>query len=512
MPDESKSLARGRDRGVERRPRRRLLRPARRGARPDARVSPSTRRGPSCPRPPGKLCCTGMTSQCTSSTRPGTAGGAPTTPASRVRFRTSSASMPKARTRQTFGGFMREVPCPACQRGAAEAHRRARGDGWTAGPSRTSARCRSATWPRACARWSCPRHDSTIAGPMLAEIASRLQLPAGYGPGLPVAGPGRRRPWPAARRSGSGWPPRSARGLAGVLYVLDEPSIGLHQRDNHRLLETLTRLRDLGNTLIVVEHDEDTIRAADWIVEHRPAGRRAWWPHRGLRPARGPAGQPRVADRRVPERPEVHRRAGGAPEAVPRAGRSWWRARARTTCGTWTSRSRSGCSSRSRACPAPGSPPWSTRSSTAPWRGSCTAPDVPESTPASREWSTWTRSCAWTRAPSARPQGLTPRPTPGSSMISASCSRDPGGQGSRYQPGGSPSTSKAAGAKRVRATARSRSRCSSCRTSTFRARSARGKVQHRHCRFTTRARRSPKSWTCRSEAGVLRASARIDRI
>jgi excinuclease ABC subunit A len=59
-------------------------------------------------------------------------------------------------------------------------------------------------------------------------------------------------------------------GLAGVLYVLDEPSIGLHQRDNHRLLETLLRLRDLGNTLIVVEHDEDTIRAADWVVDIGP--------------------------------------------------------------------------------------------------------------------------------------------------------------------------------------------------------------------------------------------------
>ncbi|MDL9948299.1 excinuclease ABC subunit UvrA [Gordonia sp. ABSL11-1] len=59
-------------------------------------------------------------------------------------------------------------------------------------------------------------------------------------------------------------------GLAGVLYVLDEPSIGLHQRDNRRLIETLTRLRDLGNTLIVVEHDEDTIRAADWIVDIGP--------------------------------------------------------------------------------------------------------------------------------------------------------------------------------------------------------------------------------------------------
>ena len=59
-------------------------------------------------------------------------------------------------------------------------------------------------------------------------------------------------------------------GLVGVLYVLDEPSIGLHQRDNRRLIETLTRLRDLGNTLIVVEHDEDTIRTADWIVDIGP--------------------------------------------------------------------------------------------------------------------------------------------------------------------------------------------------------------------------------------------------
>ncbi|KQZ08406.1 ABC-ATPase UvrA [Agromyces sp. Root1464] len=59
-------------------------------------------------------------------------------------------------------------------------------------------------------------------------------------------------------------------GLTGVLYVLDEPSIGLHQRDNRRLIDTLIALRDLGNTLIVVEHDEDTIRTADWIVDIGP--------------------------------------------------------------------------------------------------------------------------------------------------------------------------------------------------------------------------------------------------
>ena len=62
-------------------------------------------------------------------------------------------------------------------------------------------------------------------------------------------------------------PHRSAPDWWGVAYILDEPSIGLHQRDNDKLLKTLCHLRDLGNTLIVVEHDEDTMRAADCIVD-----------------------------------------------------------------------------------------------------------------------------------------------------------------------------------------------------------------------------------------------------
>ncbi len=68
----------------------------------------------------------------------------------------------------------------------------------------------------------------------------------------------------------------------GVLYILDEPSIGLHQKDNHKLIATLKRLRDIGNTLIVVEHDEDTMRAADFIVDIGPGG---WcsWRRSGLR-------------------------------------------------------------------------------------------------------------------------------------------------------------------------------------------------------------------------------------
>src|SRR5207249_3420555 len=59
-------------------------------------------------------------------------------------------------------------------------------------------------------------------------------------------------------------------GLVGVLYVLDEPSIGLHPRDNARLLASLERLRDMGNTVLVVEHDEDTMRAADYLVDFGP--------------------------------------------------------------------------------------------------------------------------------------------------------------------------------------------------------------------------------------------------
>ena len=126
-------------------------------------------------------------------------------------------------------------------------------------------------------------HDRTIAGPVLAEMASRLQFLLDMGldylsldrASATLAG-GEAQRIRLASQIGSG--------LAGVLYVLDEPSIGLHQRDNHRLLETLTRLRDLGNTLIVVEHDEETIRAADWIVElgPGPASRAApsWCPAR----------------------------------------------------------------------------------------------------------------------------------------------------------------------------------------------------------------------------------------
>ena len=105
--------------------------------------------------------------------------------------------------------------------------------------------------------------------------------------------------------------------LMGVLYILDEPSIGLHQRDNARLIATLVRLRDLGNTLIVVEHDEETIRSADWVIDIGPGAGE----HGGELIHSGPLdelmAQPAVRHRGLPARRQVGRRcrSGAAREA-----------------------------------------------------------------------------------------------------------------------------------------------------------------------------------------------------
>lgn len=109
-----------------------------------------------------------------------------------------------------------------------------------------------------------------IAEPILKEVKARLQFLKDVGLGYLTLARG------AATLSGGEaqrirLATQIGSGLVGVLYALDEPSIGLHQRDNHKLIETLKKLRDLGNTLLVVEHDEDTIRASDWIVDIGPA-------------------------------------------------------------------------------------------------------------------------------------------------------------------------------------------------------------------------------------------------
>uniref|UniRef100_UPI0024B0CAAA excinuclease ABC subunit UvrA n=1 Tax=Corynebacterium stationis TaxID=1705 RepID=UPI0024B0CAAA len=111
--------------------------------------------------------------------------------------------------------------------------------------------------------------EEIIAGAVLKEIQARLRFLLDVGlnyltldRGASTLSGGEAQRIRLATQIGSG--------LAGVLYVLDEPSIGLHQRDNHRLIQTLKRLRDIGNTLIVVEHDEDTIRESDWLIDIGP--------------------------------------------------------------------------------------------------------------------------------------------------------------------------------------------------------------------------------------------------
>ena len=111
-------------------------------------------------------------------------------------------------------------------------------------------------------------------------------------------------------------------GLTGVLYVLDEPSIGLHQRDNARLLETLKRLRDLGNTVIVVEHDEDAIRSADHVLDIGPGAGIHGGQIVARRHGRGPDRRAAFVDRQISvrrtQRADSRAQAALAPRAENR--------------------------------------------------------------------------------------------------------------------------------------------------------------------------------------------------
>jgi len=170
-------------------------------------------------------------------------------------------------SRERFAGFMREVPCPVCHGSRLKPIALA----VTVDGRSISDYCSLPIGELAKLLLSLElsERDQHIAGRILKEVNARLGFLLDVGldylsldrASATLAG-GEAQRIRLATQIGSG--------LVGVLYVLDEPSIGLHQRDNHRLLETLLRLRDLGNTLIVVEHDEDTIRAADWVVDIGP--------------------------------------------------------------------------------------------------------------------------------------------------------------------------------------------------------------------------------------------------
>ena len=174
--------------------------------------------------------------------------------------------------KERYEGYMRDIPCPACQ-GA-----RLRPEILSVTLDHPSYGAMSIAEVCALSVAECADYlnglklderQAAIAGRVLKEVQARITFLLDVG--LEYLSLSR------AAGSLSGGEAQRIRlatqigsGLAGVLYVLDEPSIGLHQRDNRRLIETLTRLRDLGNTLIVVEHDEDTIRSADWIVDIGP--------------------------------------------------------------------------------------------------------------------------------------------------------------------------------------------------------------------------------------------------
>ena len=223
-------------------------------------------------------------------------------------------------SRERFEGFMREVPCPAC-------------GGSRLKPVSMSVSVGGRNIAEVCAlpinetadylrTLDLSARERQIGERVLKEIQERLNFLLDVGldylsldrPSGSLSG-GEAQRIRLATQIGAG--------LVGVLYVLDEPSIGLHQRDNHRLIETLVRLKDLGNTLIVVEHDEDTIRVADWVVDIGPgAGEHGGQVvHSGS--VEGLLDAPRLDDRPVPLRPPRDPGPRGTPPAHqgPRAHR-----------------------------------------------------------------------------------------------------------------------------------------------------------------------------------------------
>jgi excinuclease ABC subunit A len=175
-------------------------------------------------------------------------------------------------SRERFEGFMREVPCPPCAGSRLKPVSMAVTLGDPAAGGKNIAEVCALPISDASDFLNAlelSARERQIAERVLKEIQERLRFLLDVGldylsldrPSATLSG-GEAQRIRLATQIGAG--------LVGVLYVLDEPSIGLHQRDNQRLIETLVRLKDLGNTLIVVEHDEDTIMTADWVVDIGP--------------------------------------------------------------------------------------------------------------------------------------------------------------------------------------------------------------------------------------------------
>jgi excinuclease ABC subunit A len=171
--------------------------------------------------------------------------------------------------RRWYGSFMSSQPCPTC--GGARLRREARGvtvGGKTVTEITRMAIDEALAWVQALGQLLAP-DDMEIAGEVLKEIRERLQFMLNVGLHYLTLD----RPAPSLS-GGEGQRIRLASqigcGLVGVLYILDEPSVGLHARDHRALLDTLLTLRDMGNTILVVEHDAETMRSADWIIDLGP--------------------------------------------------------------------------------------------------------------------------------------------------------------------------------------------------------------------------------------------------
>ena len=170
-------------------------------------------------------------------------------------------------SQQRYGEYLREIPCPVCDGKRLKPEVLAvLVDGWNISDVSELSLQQSYDFME---KLTLTDRQAKIAAQVLREIRVRLEFLLEVGlsylsmsrAAATLSG-GEAQRIRLATQIGSG--------LTGVLYVLDEPSIGLHQRDNRRLIETLVKLKNLGNTLIVVEHDEDTIRTADWIVDIGP--------------------------------------------------------------------------------------------------------------------------------------------------------------------------------------------------------------------------------------------------
>ena len=249
-------------------------------------------------------------------------------------------------------------------------------------------------------------------------------------------------------------------GLMGVLYILDEPSIGLHQRDNDRLIATLKSLRDQGNTVIVVEHDEDTIRAADYVIDMGPgAGELGGQVVAAGTPEEIAANPDSITGAYLTGLRQIAR-AGKAPQPAPRRHQGGGAPRP-TTSGT--SRAKVELGTLTVVTGVSGSwqelagdrHPGARRSPTP-----CTAPSAPWArTGGSRAWSSSTRSSISTSLPSAVRHAQTRPPT---SACGTTCGRSlpPCRRAAcaATAPGASRSTCQAAAARPARETARSRSR------------------------------------------------------